>query len=269
MVFEITGPFGQDPLQEVPLSRAPLVNVLCQIRFPNATALGAPEGFQRLALALASEYPSFEEQQEFSIQITPAGVTRTPAPLKTWTFISGDSRWRLNVSLGFITLFTSEYGDRTEFLDRLVRAWGLLRTQIVVPRIERIGFRYVNHISEPELLSRLAELVRPQFLGANAVPLPQATELSTSLSQAQFRIPESDVLVSRWGTLPAGASVDPAMAPVERPTWVLDIDSAREKVQVASDETIAEAVSAVADRAYRYFRWSVTPEFLHTFGGES
>lgn len=266
--FESTGPFGDDHLEEVPLSRAPLVNVLCQVRFPNATALSLPSGFERLARALEKDYPSFEEQQEFSIQISAGGVTRTPSTQKTWNFTSGDGRWKLAVSVGFLTLFTSEYRDREEFIGRLVHAWMLLRSEIEIPRVNRVGFRYVNHLSDPAVLGRLADLVRPPFLGADAVPMHEGTELLNSLSQAQFRLPGSDVLVSRWGTLPAGASIDPAMAPVDNKTWVLDIDSAREVLGSGEPAAIADAVTEVANRAYRYFRWVVTDDFLETFGGE-
>ncbi len=75
---------------------------------------------------------------------------------------------------------------------------------------------------------------------------------------------------ARWGLMPAGSTHDPsAMKPVDSVSWVLDIDSFttfREKYFHVED--ILEAATKLAKRAYTYFRWSVTEEFMKTYGAE-
>jgi uncharacterized protein (TIGR04255 family) len=89
-----------------------------------------------------------------------------------------------------------------------------------------------------------------------------ATEAHLQLAE------ERGVLRVRWGWLPAGVALDPnGLEPVDEPSWVLDLDAFREGERPFEPGAIVAEAQALAERAYGFYRWSVTDAFLTRFGG--
>jgi uncharacterized protein (TIGR04255 family) len=59
------------------------------------------------------------------------------------------------------------------------------------------------------------------------------------------------------------------MPPSADQSWVLDLDVYREGATEFSAEGIVAELAKLSKRAYRFFRWAITPEGLKQFGTSS
>jgi uncharacterized protein (TIGR04255 family) len=185
-----------------------------------------------------------------------------------WRLFDHARQWRVSLNPSALTLETSRYTSRREFLDRIRVLVDALAASIRPTVAMRVGFRYVNRLDQPQDIKELDRLVYPDLVGLLAEPLRNKVELT--ISQAQCATLEGRLLV-RWGLLPARATHDPEMAPpVDSRSWMLDIDSfTTEGLPTDGFQTDAliGKVDTMANRAYAFFRWSVTQKFLERFGG--
>lgn len=264
-------PFKDESPGNVPLSSAPLVNSLAQIRFPAFSAFVADEeGHARgVAAALSSRYPLIEMGQQVQVTITPDGVSQAPGGARLWKLSSPDRLWSVSFGTTFLTIETSRYTRRSEFAERLAEAWAAFTDRARPPYVERLGVRYVNRLDETHL-ERLSELVRHEVLGLVAAPAGDGVAVS-GVSEYQYKLPANTGLQVRCGLLPPGVVLDPTMAAAAGRSWLLDLDAYR--TWQPADQYAADDIDAVtkelALRAYQFFRWAVTDEFLRTFGGET
>lgn len=264
----LPSPFGDEPLVEMLLSRAPLVRTLAQIRFPSLSVLAGRDAALRIAEELSDDYPIFHEGQEVAVQITPDGVTQMPGGGRLWQLKTADESWQVSFGQSFLSLHTSSYIDRDDFCRRLQVAWGKFSIGVKPPSIQRIGFRYINRVEDAAFLRNLGRMVRPEVVGCSAVPL-NGGQLVSSFSENLYEVNANRALQARWGILPPNAVLDPTLPAVDRSSWILDLDSFHN--YTPSDGTNVDVVEVVADlgrAGYRFFRWAVTAEFLQQFGGE-
>ncbi len=276
--FETEGPFSTQPIEEVPLARAPLARVLAQLRFPGAmsTLKYGSSAIELLAEPLTSAgYPLLEEGQQLTLQVTPEGVTQLPGG-RLWSFRSGDETWQINIGPEFVTLHTSAYEGRDDFISRLEVVLRIVADVVKPPSASRVGFRYINQIA-PATRDSVESLIRPQLLGGLAVPQGSAT-LKASLSEATFAFDPAgaaappglahDGLQARWGMLAANVSLDPSLPSSSSESWILDLDSFRHGAEAFDPARLAGEVRSLSLRAYRFFRWAVTDAFLERFGAK-
>lgn len=128
----------------VPLSKPPLVLVLCQVRF--SPVLKMPdyipeiqEAFRRLGFPIerAGKIPQ--------LTITPGGVEVVEK--QRWEFRTKDERWSITVLDGSVALHTTGYERFEGFAEHLVRAVEIVLAKTEHDRlglVERVGLRYVN-----------------------------------------------------------------------------------------------------------------------------
>ncbi|MFE3059103.1 TIGR04255 family protein [Nocardia sp. NPDC059239] len=264
-------PFADQEPGNIPLSSAPLVRTIAQIRFPHLTHFATKEDAvaQGVAAALADQYPVMEIGQGVSVVITPEGVSESANTTRIWRVSSADRTWQISFSGTFLSIDTTKYVARRDFAQRLTDAWQALNQQVAVPYIERLGIRYINQVADRDHLKRLPELLRPEVLGMPIYQDPDVATLTAALSDAQFEFPEGGAFRARWGLLPARAQVDVARPQYDYSTWLLDMDSFREwEAGTQNGENLFEDVCALALRGYQFFRWAVTSEFLAAHGGQ-
>jgi uncharacterized protein (TIGR04255 family) len=197
--------------------------------------------------------------------MTPAGVTQAE-PERLWQLHDKPSEWTIALTTGFVTLSTTAYSSRTAFCERFAEVLQVLQSAADPVIYDRLGLRYVNRISGPAL-DDLETLVRPEVLGGRVVPLAGTVELMHSLCDTQFVDGPVRQQV-RWGSLPSNSSHDPSIQAAEGPSWILDMDTFTDVGGDFVVHDIAGLVKDFADRAYRFFRWSVTAEGLRSFGGK-
>ncbi|NYI80629.1 TIGR04255 family protein [Nocardioides panzhihuensis] len=263
----LSSPFGSEAIVEVPLPDAPLALTLAQIRFPSLSALADEHAAGDVVSRLKDAYPSFAREHEVGFLLTPDGVTSQQQGETIWRVQSEDGGWKVGFSSGFLSLETTDYSSREDFCERLGEAWRAFVEVVGEPGVQRIGFRYVNRVSERPFLDQLGTMVRPElvgamFVGANAAPVAQ------SMAQNLYARSESDQLLARWGILAPGETFLPSVPALDRHSWLLDLDSFRSFEQPTKGVDAVGVARDLGEAAYRFFRWAVTKEFLQHFGGE-
>ncbi|MFC5502940.1 TIGR04255 family protein [Lysinimonas soli] len=263
------GPFGLDPI-EVPLDRAPLLRVLCQVAWPEQTLLSA--AFNQIAdeigVALADAYPTRDAIPMMSVEFDAlTGQVRTPAspPSRQWSSL--DQYWRVYFTPQFVTLENrGHYTSRTDMTARFRRIVEVVSKLAQVPAYQRVGWRYVNRISEAAEYDALGELVEDSVRGAQVIALPSGTSMHHSMTDSLFRS-EAGSLGAKWGFLPPGGLHDSTLETVPTSSWVLDLDAYDDTRSPFSVESVMNKVGELSSMAYGFFRWAVKPEFITRFGG--
>lgn len=259
-------PFGAGPITEVPLARAPLVNVLAQVRYPKVPLFSTEEGAGAVQERLRERYPILRRGPAIALAITPSGVVQQMSQSSLWRLQDRDGTWTVTLSDEFISIETRTYISREDFCTRLDEALAAI-SNIGEPVIyDRVGVRYINQLTG-EAADGIRELVRPEMHGALSVPLPEQAELTLTLTEALFRSADGHQLRARWGRLPENTTVDPAVPPVTARSWILDLDSFTDDSGDFNPSVLSELTRYLADQAYRFFRWAVTPAFDELFGG--
>ncbi len=153
----------------------PLVQVICQLRFPKILTINTkePAEFQDI---IRDVYPQYEEridqQQEISIKGQP-DQTVLPPDIKTSTrknhkFSSSDDHWHINLTSTFIALSTDNYVKWEDFSKKLEKPLQALIEIYKPAYFVRTGLRYIDAFDRSKLKlsnSRWSELIKPFALG--------------------------------------------------------------------------------------------------------
>lgn len=253
-------------IEEVPLPNAPLVSVLSQVKFPLIASIGRQEFIAPFQEAIRDEYPLLRREASQSLTVKADGTVET-STASLWRFSDSESVWRVTLATDFVSVETSRYTDRNDFLRRLRTIVEALAETVKPKHVDRLGVRYIDRVvvSGP---SEISELVRPEVAGVLCTPL--ANDAHVALAESLFRLPEGKgTLMGRWGLLPKGMTVDPvALGSVDVPSWVLDIDASLEMTRPLVVDELMEEARYFAERIYVLFRWAVSDNFLRRFGGD-
>jgi uncharacterized protein (TIGR04255 family) len=267
-VNPISSPFNDEPVEEKSLSAAPLPLVLCQIRWPQITELidNIDQIARTFGSVLSSDYPLSEQHQEMQIQVSPLGVTQVPGEtIYQWTSADGD--WVISLSKLFLTLQSKKYTSRSDFSERLEKALAALSAIVAIPVIDRIGFRYINRITEASDLRQLPKLIRSEVLGGSVIDFGHGVQMLHTVTETLYSVGQSRLLV-KSAKLPPGGTLDPTVPPVPGESWILDLDASAEN-RIFFDPSNAVAVARdLSATAYDFFRWAVTDDFLQHFGDD-
>lgn len=262
-------PFTGDSDKSVHLTSPPLELVLCQVRWPALSNLQTEEQLRAIAPVFGEKmtgYPLFSEARNINYVITPEGITQSDVG-SVYQWVSVDDAWHISLARQFMTLFCTKYPqDGYGALDgRLRVALEALHTALRVPLVDRVGVRYVNRLSKEEDMRDLKTLVLPEVLGYQAIdPLVPGPSLQSSTNQTTYKVGDASLQVQS-GVLPPTQTVDPAISPVQSPSWVLDLDASKEGRQLFDVDELALTASFMADIAYDYFKLIATPAFVERF----
>jgi uncharacterized protein (TIGR04255 family) len=259
-------PLVDPPPTEVPLQDAPLVRVICQIRFPLIASVGQQDFIAPFQTAVREEYPVLRLEQAPAFTLGSMGFGSMPiSPQIAWRFLSQDGAWRLTLTSDFLTLETTRYTSRTDFLGRIGRALQSLKSHIHPAQVDRLGIRYIDRVTG-DALKTIETLVRAEVRGVTGSVLSK--HMQHALTEALFKTEESQLL-ARWGHLPPNGTVDPtAVEPISTPSWILDLDMFSTTPCPFDVPLVLEKTTKFAERIYSMFRWAVSDEFLRLYGGE-
>lgn len=259
--------FGAAPT-EIPLPSAPLVNVLCQVKFTEILSIQQASfvaGFQE---RVRTDYPFMQQEKMKTISIDENGASVEVGDDSVWRFVDATKTSRLSLAPSFVTLETRKYVSRVDFVERLEKTLNALSDTIKPTHVTRIGMRYVDQI-DLEKYPDMDKMIRAEMLGVLSSPLKDG--IHHSLSEVICRVKEGHLL-ARWGLMPPKSTHDPeCMPPISKPSWFLDLDTFTEfraSPTPFDPATIRESVVGLATRAYTFFRWAVDEPFLRAFGGE-
>lgn len=265
-VIAMTMPFGPS-VQEVPLARAPLVNVIAQVRFPAVMKIEADSAFvATFQESIRKDYPVLRSERQLGVMIGPGGVQPQDAGT-IWRFETKDpDAWQVTLAPTFVSLSARRYTRRSDLLTRLTVVLHALEDWLHPSVCDRIGVRYVDQVTGDQL-ARLSEFVRPEVLGvAGDESALGGVQIVHALSDTLFALDDLSQLRGRWGRLPAGATYDPGIEPAREPSWVLDLDYYTSEPEDFDLAAIGGKVTDFCDRIYTFFRWAVTDAFLDEFG---
>ena len=251
------------------MTRAPLVNVIAQVRFPAVMRIEADSAFvATFQEAIRNDYPILRPERQLGVMIGPGGVQPQDAGI-IWRFETKDpDAWQVTLAPTFVSLSAKRYTRRSDLLARLTVVLHALESWLHPNVCDRIGVRYVDRVTGDQL-ARLSSLVRPELLGiASDDTLLGNVEVVHALSDSLFRLDDGSQLRGRWGRLPADATYDPGIEPAREPSWVLDLDHSTSQPEDFELAAIGSRVAEFCDRIYSFFRWSVTDKFLDEFGAE-
>jgi uncharacterized protein (TIGR04255 family) len=249
-------PFTGDAETSAGSNAEPLALVLCQVRWPLLAQMQTEQQLRGLTHQFGpavGEYPLVSETKNVNFVVTPDGVTRTEAG-SVYQWASLDEVWHASLSRQFLSLYTTGYAGFGDMVPRLRSALVALRDVARVPVLDRVGFRYVDRLTEAADIDALGDLVKPEILGYQALNLPY---LADSINQATYHV-DSAVLRARSGMLPDNETPDPAIRPVSGRSWVLDLDASQEGRLPMDVEAVIALASRMSDLAYDYFKTNVT-----------
>ena len=253
------------PYERFHYARSPLVEVICQLRFPTILSIGAnePAAFQE---AIRKEFPKYMTRQE---QLPPKVVKNgnttaleTPKPITNYHFISEDGRWKINLTQNFIALSTLAYQRWEDFAIRLDQALAQF-IQIYQPAFfERIGLRYVNAVSRKALGLEgqlWDDLIQSQYIGILGEPDVEESEIAKCSLEVDTPLVGGYRMKLRTGPgLVGGGKTDKEVK------FVLDADFS------TAGKMTAEAVPEKLERMHRFavcfFQGAITKELHEAMG---
>jgi uncharacterized protein (TIGR04255 family) len=260
-------PFGP-PVSEVELPRAPLAFVVGQVRFERIASISSEEYIADFQEAIRGVYPVMRREQQTTVLIGPDGRVVPAEGSSVWRFDERPGGWQVTLAPDFVSLSTTRYTRRRDFLDRLRTITAAVQEHLRVRFCERLGVRYLDRVADADLLGQLAHLLKPEVLGVVGAVMGEAgVEQIHAFSDATYRLPEGAELHARWGLLPPQATLDPAIEPTGTASWILDIDAYSQQ-QAPFDATgLSARAEDLCERVYRFFRWAVQDAFLEAHGG--
>ena len=266
-------PLSPTPTTEVPLPRAPLVRVIAQARFPPILAIRDPDRVAVFQEVLRETYPHLTRDQAHRVELTPGEPPDIHQEL-IWRLAdrARDACWQVSLGVDFVSIDTSDYGSRSDFLDRLRAVVTAVESVFRPAEAQRLGVRYVDRLID-EAVDRVNELFQPEILGImrplEDVPSALGDSVVHLMNDVQFLARNGSRVQGRWGKLPPNATHDPnSIAPVSGPSWVLDLDMFTSEPQPFASEELLRTATEFAECLYWLFRRMVTKEFLRFYGGE-
>ena len=253
------------PYERVQYARSPLVEVICQLRFPTILSIGAnePAAFQE---AVRRDFPRYAARQEqLPPRVVKKGNTATveaQKPITNYHFVSEDGRWKLNLTQNFIALSTLSYQRWEDFAARLDQPLAQF-IQIYQPAFfERIGLRYVNAFSRQRLGLEdqlWDDLIRDQYLGILGQPDVEESEITKCSVDVETPLVGGYKMKLHAGPgLVGGGKVDKEVK------FILDSDFS------AAGQLSADSVPGKLEDMHRFalclFRGAITDELHQAMG---
>ena len=123
--------------------RSPLIEVICQLRFPDILKIEAhePADFQD---AIRQVYPQYAKRIEQLPPQNAGGKMVEQGTVNNYQFISADGGWKVSLAKDFIALSTTRYTRWEEFAKRLDVVLAAFIKIYQPAYFTRVGLRYMN-----------------------------------------------------------------------------------------------------------------------------
>jgi uncharacterized protein (TIGR04255 family) len=241
--------------EDIRLQHAPLVEVICQVRFPPILRIvnEAPVAFQE---RIRGSFPQFDVEKGMIVQMTRLGIEPPSAkpPPPTFRFQSPDGHTMVSLSPTFYALSTTSYTHWKDFLD-LLRLVNRAACEVYdLPYAMRVGLRYINQLTLENTgassVTELLEILRPEL----TVLLIEDCwdEPLEMLNQLLLASEENERLTLRSGFRGG-----------EEPAFLLDLDYYTEgNIPL---ENVPGLCQRYHDAIYNAFRWCIREEKLAVF----
>jgi len=240
------------PAERVIYEAAPLVQVICQLRYPSILKVEqTPADFQD---RIRGRFPLFERAHGPSLDQLPAEIAQIiGAQTLNYLFLTEDRLTTLSLSPDAIALSTRAYSRWEEFRALLEVCLSAF-TEIYRPAFySRIGLRYINRIRPSRIgLDGVAwsALLSENIVGEFAVPELEPNILASTRTLRVSMAEAGGAFLLQHGLGPNPGSKN----------YSIDLDFyADAKTEVAHAQTILDDFNKLAGRG---FRWCIS-ERLH------
>ncbi len=245
--------------EDVVYDRAPLVTVLCQLKFTPVLSLFTRAGVTGFQAGLRDEYPRFlAPRRDANIAMTPEGI-EVGASAPVWRMADQSEEWTVGLSVDFVSLETSQYKDSHDFLGRLQHVLHVLHGTVRPSDSTRVGLRKISAIPLPDTLQTqsLQGIVREEMLGPLCVAA-FPTPIANFEGHLQFIEDDTNVLMINYGL--KKIREDPNLS------YVLDCDYFTERPFKIDGGDVMEVLEHFSSGMTSFFHWALEPEYLSTLG---
>ena len=241
---------------------SPLVEVICQLRFPAILSIGATEPAQ-FQEQVRNEFPRYAAQQEQQPPRVVGGKLEPTPPITNYNFISADGLWKLNLTKDFIALSTRKYQNWEEFAQKLDKVLAIFIQSYQPAFFQRIGLRYINAFSR----SRLGlegelwdDLINQPFIGVLAEPDVEENQTAKCALDVDMSLGDNRRMKFHAGPgLLGDGKQDP------EPKFILDGDFSVTGRELPA-QRIAGDLDVLHDYAVRLFHGAITKELHDAMG---
>lgn len=241
---------------------SPLIEVICQLRFPTILSIGSTEPAQ-FQEQVRGDFPRYAAKQEQQPPKLVNGQLQQTPPITNYNFISADGLWKINLTKDFIALSTLRYTTWEEFAQKLDKVLALF-IQIYQPAFfERIGLRYINAFSRKRLNLEgelWDDLINAPFIGVLSEPDVDEAQTSKCALDVELNLGED------WHLkLHAGPGMLGDGKQDKEPKFILDGDFSVAGKQLPA-QRIAGDLDVLHDYAVRLFNSAITKELHDAMG---
>lgn len=247
--------FPESP--RVRYSRNPLVEVICQLRFPKILSVETeiPVGFQE---DVRSEYPIFQTSRSLELPFLSNSQVTLPPMIGqglVYEFIDKKEEWKIVLSSDFLALSTLNYQKWEDFRTRLSAAIEILVKHYHPSYFTRVGLRYQDLIIRSELELQNCpwrNLLQPPMLGAFLADNLPEQDFIEALSVFAYRLDYDDAILRvRYGLARKNEVL-------EEPGYLIDSDFYTDKLTEITD--VDRALDKFNRDSGNFFRWCITEE---------
>ncbi|MBM3302663.1 MAG: TIGR04255 family protein, partial [Deltaproteobacteria bacterium] len=154
--------------EEIRLQSSPLVEVICQVRFPAILRIAneQPVEFQE---RIRDRLPQLEVGQGMIVHAEPLGMVQPSAKPEPpiFRFKSADNQTVVSLSLNFYALSTTSYSHWRDFLELLQLVNQAASDIYDLPYAVRVGLRYINLLTlkntKTSEVMGLLDVIRPEL----------------------------------------------------------------------------------------------------------
>ena len=263
----------QDPLfgdvpKSVRLDHAPLARVSWRVRFARISKIEVESYIAEFQEAIREKYPRLERGMTMGVDVAVNGGAVEPRPISSilWRLSDASNSFRVILGADSVILDTNKYVSRDDFLSRFEFVLNNLGETVRPSLVEEVNVKYVDRLTNADDLDTLPSLINERLL--NVLHPTLIDNIEYSMSEITGKTKEGRIN-ARFGLLPPNFSHDPSVIePIDGASWLLDVTANSTGCdQKDFDPTaLTEELSRAAARAYAFFRWSVTQEFLDRFG---
>lgn len=261
---------GLSGLERVMLSRTHVEAAVAEVKFvsdhrelPESVAAQVWEGLG------TDRYPVFEPstQMVVNIEITPQGPVQSQSSQQGWLLATADRATAVTLMPALVIVQTREYERYSTSLGQpLARILELMTAATGVSKIQRLGLRYINRLTDPDATTPefWRDHIRPSFAG----PLhsPVASLVAGTHQQVELKLDptagarvQSGVFLDQQPGVAANAS---------RYSYLVDLDVFRERAAVYEPLMIANQVRQLNRTALALFAHVLSEQYLATLGPE-
>lgn len=241
---------------DIQLENPPLVEVVCQVRFPPILRIASeePSEFQE---RIRDQFPNVELEHGFLVRVPGPGAMGTPTAepqTRTYRFRTPDAQTAISLAVDFYALSSNRYSNWEEFAKYLRSTHEAIQRVYKPTYSMRIGLRYINRLTPAntgcQTVAEMFDLLRPELT------CQARSEAWNEVAEMRSRL----VLTDRDAKLSLGTGYGEEQG---MPFFLLDFDY-YEEGQLGLDNLV-ERCSRYNDVIYRVFRWCIPDDKLAVF----